>query len=72
MSFNSDNITFWADAPSSILPILKKLVDGGLRIWVFSGDTDGRIPVTATRLTLTKLGLNIIQDWTPWYTNKQV
>ncbi|CAO2814049.1 unnamed protein product [Amaranthus hypochondriacus] len=68
----NDNITFWADAPSSILPILKKLVDGGLRIWVFSGDTDGRIPVTATRLTLTKLGLNIIQDWTPWYTNKQV
>lgn len=68
----NDNITFWSDAPSSILPVMKKLVAGGLRIWVFSGDTDGRIPVTATRLTLRKLGLKIIQDWTPWYIKQQV
>ncbi|XP_016443124.1 serine carboxypeptidase-like 34 [Nicotiana tabacum] len=69
----SDNITFWSDAPSSMLPIIKKLIDGGLRVWVYSGDTDGRIPVTATRLTLRKLGLKINEDWTPWYTNnKQV
>lgn len=69
----SDNITFWSDAPASILPIIKKLIDGGLRVWIFSGDTDGRIPVTATRYTLKKLGLKIIQDWTPWYTfHKQV
>ncbi|KAL2897770.1 Serine carboxypeptidase-like 34 [Bienertia sinuspersici] len=68
----SDNITNWLDAPSSILPVIKKLVDGGLRIWVFSGDTDGRIPVTSTRLTLRKLGLKIIQDWTPWYSKTQV
>ncbi|XP_070055923.1 serine carboxypeptidase-like 34 [Nicotiana tomentosiformis] len=69
----SDNITFWSDAPSSMLPTIKKLIDGGLRVWVYSGDTDGRIPVTATRLTLRKLGLKINEDWTPWYTNnKQV
>ncbi|KAL3502264.1 hypothetical protein ACH5RR_036713 [Cinchona calisaya] len=69
----SDNITFWSDAPASILPIIQKLVDGGLRVWVFSGDTDGRIPVTATRYTLKKLGLDITRDWTPWYTsNEQV
>ncbi|KGN45085.1 serine carboxypeptidase-like 34 [Cucumis sativus] len=68
----SDNITFWKDAPSSILPIIKKLVAGGLRIWVFSGDTDGRIPVTSTRLTLNKLGLKIKKDWTPWYSHQQV
>lgn len=68
----NDNITFWSDAPSSILPVIRKLVAGGLRIWVYSGDTDGRIPVTATRLTLKKLGLKVLQDWTPWYTKKQV
>lgn len=69
----SNNITFWSDAPASILPVIKKLVHGGLRIWVFSGDNDGRIPVTGTRYTLKKLGLNIKQDWTPWYTfHKQV
>ncbi|KAF7131557.1 hypothetical protein RHSIM_Rhsim09G0071300 [Rhododendron simsii] len=56
---------------ASVLPIVKKLASGGLRIWVFSGDTDGRIPVTATRLTLRKLGLNITEDWSPWYTRHQ-
>nr|GMD47787.1 serine carboxypeptidase-like 34 [Ipomoea batatas] len=69
----SDNTTSWGDAPTSMLPTINKLIAGGVRVWVYSGDTDGRIPVTATRYTLTKLGLNIIQDWTPWYTdNKQV
>ncbi|KAL0288398.1 UNVERIFIED_CONTAM: Serine carboxypeptidase-like 34, partial [Sesamum angustifolium] len=66
----SDNITFWRDAPTSILPIIKKLIAAGQRVWVFSGDTDGRVPVTATRYSLRKLGLNIKQDWTPWYTDK--
>jgi len=37
-----------------------------------SGDTDGRIPVTATRYTLKKLGLGIVEDWSPWYTSRQV
>ncbi|KAK6796260.1 hypothetical protein RDI58_003961 [Solanum bulbocastanum] len=69
----SNNISFWNDAPFSMLPTMKKLIDGGLRVWVYSGDTDGRIPVTSTRLTLRKLGLKINEDWTPWYTNnKQV
>ncbi|KAI3941613.1 hypothetical protein MKX01_018203 [Papaver californicum] len=68
----SDNITFWNDSPASILPVIKKLVQGGLRIWVYSGDTDGRIPVTSTRLSLNKLGLKIKEEWTPWYTHKEV
>ncbi|KAK1322215.1 Serine carboxypeptidase-like 34 [Acorus calamus] len=68
----SDAMGSWTDAPASILPTIKKLIKGGIRIWVYSGDTDGRIPVTSTRLTLNKLGLNITQDWTPWYNHKQV
>ncbi|KAK4413661.1 Serine carboxypeptidase-like 34 [Sesamum alatum] len=67
----SDNISFWNDAPTSILPIIRKLIAAGQRVWVFSGDTDGRVPVTATRYSLRKLGLKIKQDWTPWYTDKQ-
>ncbi|PWA64843.1 peptidase S10, serine carboxypeptidase, Alpha/Beta hydrolase fold protein [Artemisia annua] len=68
----SDSITFWSDAPGSMLPVLKKLAAGGIRIWVFSGDTDGRIPVTSTRLSLRKLGLKTLQEWTPWYSKSQV
>ncbi|XP_073040754.1 serine carboxypeptidase-like 34 [Primulina eburnea] len=66
----SDTITSWGDAPSSILPIIRKLADASLRVWVYSGDTDGRIPVTSTRYTLKKLGLEITRDWSPWYTDK--
>ncbi|KAL8171285.1 hypothetical protein V2J09_023089 [Rumex salicifolius] len=68
----SDNITFWKDAPSSVLPAIRKLIAGGVRVWIYSGDTDGRIPVTATRYTLRKLGLQTVQEWTPWYTHDQV
>jgi serine carboxypeptidase-like clade 2 len=68
----SDVIGTWNDAAFSTLPIIRKLVAGGLRVWVFSGDTDGRIPVTATRLTLNKLGLKTVQEWTPWYDRLQV
>ncbi|CAM0945120.1 unnamed protein product [Alopecurus aequalis] len=68
----SDVIANWHDAPASTLPIIRKLIAGGIRVWVFSGDTDGRIPVTATRLTLNKLGLKSVQEWTPWYDHLQV
>jgi len=39
---------------------------------LYSGDTDGRVPVTGTRYALKKLGLPIVEDWTPWYTSQQV
>ncbi|EMS66545.1 Serine carboxypeptidase-like 34 [Triticum urartu] len=68
----SDVIGKWNDAVPSTLPIIRKLVAGGIRVWVFSGDTDGRIPVTSTRLTLNKLGLKTVQEWTPWYDRLQV
>ncbi|KAJ0096021.1 hypothetical protein Patl1_16369 [Pistacia atlantica] len=62
----------WKDSAFSIIPVIKKLVDGGIRVWVFSGDTDGRVPVTSTRYTLSKLALNITKDWTPWYNHREV
>ncbi|KAK7404344.1 hypothetical protein VNO78_05162 [Psophocarpus tetragonolobus] len=68
----SNSIEFWNDSPQSMLPVIKKLIEGGIRIWIYSGDTDGRIPVTSTRYTLRKLGLEIVEDWTPWYTSHQV
>ncbi|KAD2804517.1 hypothetical protein E3N88_37894 [Mikania micrantha] len=68
----SDTITLWNDAPQSILPVIKKLVAGGIRVWVYSGDTDGRIPVTSTRLSLRKLGFKTLKEWSPWYSKSQV
>ncbi|XP_062163855.1 serine carboxypeptidase-like 34 isoform X2 [Alnus glutinosa] len=68
----SQEIQAWHDAPTSVLPTIEKLIAGGLRIWIYSGDTDGRLPVTSTRYTLRKLGLKITEDWTPWYSDQQV
>ncbi|KAJ8433446.1 hypothetical protein Cgig2_017406 [Carnegiea gigantea] len=68
----NNNITSWSDSPSSMLPTIRKLIARGLRIWIFSGDTDGRIPVTATRYTLRKLGLKTKKEWTAWYSGPQV
>lgn len=68
----SDAFVIWNDASFSTLPVIRKLVAGGIRVWVFSGDTDGVVPVTATRLTLNKLGLKTVQEWTPWYDHLQV
>ncbi|KAG8367617.1 hypothetical protein BUALT_Bualt16G0090900 [Buddleja alternifolia] len=62
----------WKDSDASMLPIYKKLIAGGLRIWVFSGDTDSVVPVTATRFSLSHLNLKTKTPWYPWYTGGQV
>ncbi|XP_010548637.1 PREDICTED: serine carboxypeptidase 24 [Tarenaya hassleriana] len=62
----------WRDSDSSVLPIYKELITAGLRIWVFSGDTDSVVPVTATRFSLSHLNLPVKTRWYPWYSGKQV
>ncbi|KAH9602124.1 hypothetical protein KSS87_021054 [Heliosperma pusillum] len=69
---NSTLFSHWADSKPSVLPIYKKLIAAGLRIWVYSGDTDGRVPVLSTRYSLNALGLPITKPWTPWYQDRQV
>lgn len=39
---------------------------------LLSGDTDGRVPVLATRYCINKLELPIKTSWRPWYHQKQV
>ncbi|KAI3869109.1 hypothetical protein MKX03_006126 [Papaver bracteatum] len=62
----------WKDSQFSMLPIYKELIAAGLRIWVFSGDTDSVVPVTATRFALNHLNLTIKTRWYPWYSSGQV
>ncbi|KAI3740782.1 hypothetical protein L2E82_31256 [Cichorium intybus] len=69
---NMDIFYGWAQSKVSVLPIYKKLIDAKLRIWVYSGDTDGRVPVLSTRYCLKSLGLSITRSWRPWYHQKQV
>ncbi|KAI3458991.1 hypothetical protein Pfo_015654 [Paulownia fortunei] len=63
---------YWADSPLSMLPIYQELIAAGLRIWVFSGDTDSVVPVTATRYSIDALKLPTVTKWYPWYDNRKV
>ncbi|XP_039120236.1 serine carboxypeptidase II-2-like [Dioscorea cayenensis subsp. rotundata] len=62
----------WKDSPSSMLPIYHELIKHGLRIWIFSGDTDAVIPVTGTRYNVDALKLPTVTPWHAWYNNGQV
>ncbi|XP_072975427.1 serine carboxypeptidase-like 27 [Typha angustifolia] len=64
--------TYWADSPRSMLPIYRELIAAGLRIWVYSGDTDAVVPVTATRYSIDALKLPTIINWYPWYDKGKV
>ncbi|XP_039137572.1 serine carboxypeptidase-like 35 isoform X1 [Dioscorea cayenensis subsp. rotundata] len=76
----SEVIPDWKDSPPTVLPILKKLMNAGLRVWVYSGDTDGRVPVTSTRYSINEMGLKVKEKtkgkewggWRAWYHKDQV
>ncbi|CAI0411694.1 unnamed protein product [Linum tenue] len=63
---------YWGDSPLSMLPIYKELIAAGVKIWVYSGDTDSVVPVTATRYSIDALKLPTITNWYPWYDNGRV
>ncbi|XP_073120573.1 serine carboxypeptidase-like 26 [Henckelia pumila] len=56
----------------SVLPIYRKLIKGGLKIWMYSGDADGRVPVIGTRYCIEALGLPLKTPWTSWFHEHQV
>ncbi|RLN00601.1 hypothetical protein C2845_PM06G06400 [Panicum miliaceum] len=55
----------------SVLPIYSKLIKAGLRVWIYSGDADGRVPVIGSRYCVESLDLPIKTQWQPWYLDKQ-
>ncbi|MQL82927.1 hypothetical protein Taro_015394 [Colocasia esculenta] len=63
----------WRDAPSTVLPTIRSLMNSGLRIWFYSGDIDGRVPITATKYAIEKLKpLEEITPWYPWHSHGEV
>ncbi|KAA3462155.1 serine carboxypeptidase-like 40 [Gossypium australe] len=68
----SNIITTWGDSPSTVIPLLRELMASRLRVWIFSGDIDGRIPVTSTKYSIQKMNLPIKTKWHPWYLDGEV
>ncbi|KAL3621175.1 hypothetical protein CASFOL_036087 [Castilleja foliolosa] len=62
----------WTDKPDTVLPVIKKLMASGIRVWIYSGDVDGRIPVTSTLYSMPKLGASVKTQWYPWYLQGEV
>ncbi|KDO38763.1 hypothetical protein CISIN_1g029289mg [Citrus sinensis] len=55
-----------------VLDIYHELIHSGLRIWMFSGDTDAVIPVTSARYSIDALNLPTVKPWRAWYDEGQV
>ncbi|KAG2668751.1 hypothetical protein I3760_14G005500 [Carya illinoinensis] len=68
----SDVISGWGDSPPTIIPLLQEFMANGLRVWVFSGDIDGRVPVTSTKYSIKKMNLPVKTAWHAWYLNGEV
>jgi len=66
------SVLSWADSVSTVLPIYRQLIASGLRILVFSGDQDARVPVTSTERAIDKLKLPIDTPWYPWVNGDEV
>lgn len=62
----------WKDSPRTVLDIYRELIPSGLRIWMFSGDTDAVIPITSTRFSIDALRLPTVKPWRAWYEDGQV
>ncbi|KAL6844878.1 hypothetical protein ACP4OV_025537 [Aristida adscensionis] len=58
----------WNDAPEFMMPMIKKLVERGLRVWIYSGDFDSICSLTATRYSVKDLNLTVTTKMRPWYT----
>ncbi|KAE8784318.1 putative serine carboxypeptidase-like 23 [Hordeum vulgare] len=56
----------WKDAPVTMLPSIKFLIENKLPVWIFSGDFDSVCPLLATRYSIQDLGLPVTTPWRPW------
>ncbi|XP_024312686.1 serine carboxypeptidase II-3 [Brachypodium distachyon] len=71
VSFFSDHLwRNWTDYDSTVLPIIRDLMENNIRVWVYSGDIDGNVPVTSTRYSLKQLQLPVAEKWKNFYTQK--
>ncbi|XP_047331911.1 serine carboxypeptidase 1-like [Impatiens glandulifera] len=56
----------WNDMPSTVLPIVQELMDSGISVWIYSGDTDYIISTTTTDFSIDKLNATVKTPWYPW------
>ncbi|CAL9044896.1 unnamed protein product [Musa banksii] len=68
----NDVIPTWNDAPDYVLSIIRKIISGGIGLWIFIEETDGRAIVSSARYALNRFRSKTFQEWNPWYVHKQL
>ncbi|KAK7837632.1 serine carboxypeptidase ii-2, partial [Quercus suber] len=53
----------WKDSPRTMMDVYHELIHSGLRIWMFSGDTNGALLITVTRMSINALKLATLRPW---------
>ncbi|XP_025884785.1 serine carboxypeptidase-like 40 [Solanum lycopersicum] len=62
----------WKDSSVTIVPLLIESLENGVRVWIFSGDTDGRVPVTSSKRSIQAMNLTVDQPWRSWLNGGEV
>ena len=57
-----------ADVITSMLPVYRRLIASPLRIMLYSGDVDGIVPTSGSRLWIESLNLPVAVPWRAWNT----
>ncbi|KAK3024528.1 hypothetical protein RJ639_043720 [Escallonia herrerae] len=74
LKFQYSNIVSnnYMDEELTLLPTIKELMASGVGVWIYSGDTDRRVPVTSSKYAIQKLRISVKTPWYPWYTQGEV
>ncbi|KAK9748330.1 hypothetical protein RND81_02G050200 [Saponaria officinalis] len=64
--------SLWKDSAVSILPVIQELMQKGVTVWLYSGDVDSLVSVTATRFAINKMKLAVKTPWYAWYNEGEV
>ncbi|KAM0028785.1 putative carboxypeptidase D [Helianthus debilis subsp. tardiflorus] len=62
----NDFISTLEDMPFTELPVIQELMASEIRVFIYSGNIDGRIPVTSSRYSMNKLQTSVKIPWYPW------
>lgn len=62
----------WTEAPATVLPVIKELMNSGISVWLYSGDTDAVVAVTTTRYAIDLLQTSVKTQFYPWYNQAEV
>ncbi|KAK1358820.1 hypothetical protein POM88_043294 [Heracleum sosnowskyi] len=63
--YRTFDVVEWTEAPATVLPVIKELMNSGISVWLYSGDTDAVVAVTTTRYAIDLLQTSVKTKFYP-------